>query len=158
MQSAPFPKFPNNPRCQNSRATMEPSIKLLAALVLLCAAVYKFFIYPAFLSPLSKIPAANFTARFSPLWMHYIRYTQQENETTYRLHKKHGPVVCTGPNELSVNCYDGLKTIYGGNFDKHDFYVRRFSNFGYVNSYLEILRNCKPVTLLTGRMKMDSSL
>lgn len=79
-------------------------------LVLSC--IYKFFVYPIFLSPLSKIPAANLVARISPLWLYWIRYKNVENQTIFKLHQAKGPIVRTAPRELSVNCFDGgLKTI-----------------------------------------------
>lgn len=104
-----------------------PAVAALAAVYLL---VHKYFIYPAFLSPLAKIPAANLTTRFSSLWLHYIRYTNQENKTTYELHKRKGPIIRIAPNELSVNCYEGgLRTIYSGGFEKNEWYSRRFTMF-----------------------------
>lgn len=109
------------------------TLYIVAALAVGAALVYKFLIYPSFLSPLSKIPAANFTAHFCPLWLEYIRLTGQENKTVYRLHDRLGPIVRMGPNELSVNCPEGLKTIYGGGFTKHEFYIRRFTVNGLVS-------------------------
>lgn len=104
----------------------------LPAFAFLVVVSYRLLIYPAILSPLSKIPAANFSARFSPLWINYIRFTHQENKTTYDLHMKLGPILRLGPNELSVNCYEkGVNAIYPGNFPKHEFYLNRFDVNGY---------------------------
>lgn len=48
----------------------------------------------------------------------------------YELHKRRGPILRIGPNELSVNCYEGgLRTIYAGGFEKHDFYLGRFKTY-----------------------------
>jgi hypothetical protein len=95
--------------------------------------LWKFVLYPTFFSPLAKIPAANWHARFCPLWSYYIKWANIENETTYQLHLKHGNIVRMGPSELSVNCYEGgLKTIYTGGFPKTDFYKNRFTNYGCV--------------------------
>lgn len=45
----------------------------------------------------------------------------QNNRTVHAAHQKHGPIVRLGPNELSVNCVDGgIRTIYAGGFEKHD--------------------------------------
>lgn len=124
--------FPNN-KCLGAlcskMAISAPT--LLALLVLVAALIYQFIIHPIFLSPLSKIPSAHFTTPFSSLWILYIRYTNVENATLLRLHRAKGPILRLGPNEISVNCYEeGLKTIYGGNFDKTEFYPRRFANYG----------------------------
>jgi hypothetical protein len=109
-----------------------PLFVTIPAFALLVTISYKYLIYPATLSPLAKIPAANFSARFSPFWINYIRFTQQENKTTYDLHMKLGPIVLVGPNELSVNCYEkGVNAIYLGNFPKHKFYLNRFDVNGY---------------------------
>ncbi|KAK0610139.1 cytochrome P450 [Bombardia bombarda] len=107
----------------------------LAALGLL-AAVYKLIIYPSLLSPLAKIPAARWHARFSPLYSYYIKWANIENRTVDKLHKKYGPVIRLGPNELSVNCYEGgIKTIYMGNFPKTDWFYNRFGNYGTQNLF-----------------------
>lgn len=91
---------------------MTVSVAILGCGVLVVLAVYKVFLYPVFLSSLAKIPAANFSARFSPLWINYIRWANLENNTLYQLHQRLGPIVRLGPNELSVDCYEGgLKTI-----------------------------------------------
>lgn len=92
---------------------------------------YKLLLEPLFVSPLSNIPSANFTAHITPFWIYYVRYTNTENQTLYELHKKKGPILRLAPNELSINCYEqGLKTVYTGGFEKTDFYIRRFGNFG----------------------------
>ncbi|KAK0640215.1 Cytochrome P450 monooxygenase azaI [Lasiodiplodia hormozganensis] len=105
---------------------------LVGAAVL--AALYRYVLYPAFFSPLAKIPAANFSARFSNLWLRYIRYFEIENRTVYALHAKHGPIVRLGPNELSINCVEeGIKTIYPS-FPKTAFYSQ-FDFFGHTNAF-----------------------
>ena len=45
----------------------------------------------------------------------------QNNRTVHAAHLKYGPVVRLAPYELSVNCVDaGIRTIYAGGFEKHD--------------------------------------
>ena len=106
---------------------------IVSFLILFTSFIYRYVIYPAFISPLSEIPAANWTAKICPLWIYWIRYMNIEHQTILKLHQEKGSIVRIGPNELSVNCYlGGIKTIYGGGFPKHDFYARRFTNYGYV--------------------------
>lgn len=113
-------------------------VTLLLASVLV-AIVYRYLVYPAFLSPLSKVPAANFSARLSLAWISYIRYRNAENRTVLALHAKHGPIVLLGPNELSINSYEGgLKTVYGGGFIKTDFYPLQFQFYGYALSFINV--------------------
>ncbi|EKG11004.1 Cytochrome P450 [Macrophomina phaseolina MS6] len=99
-------------------------------------ALYKYLVYPAFLSPLAKVPAANFCTRISTLWISYIRWRNVENRAVLALHAKHGPIVLLGPNEVSINCYEGgLKTVYGGGFAKTDFYPLQFAFYGVPNMF-----------------------
>lgn len=105
---------------------------MLTLLVLAATAfiIYNYLIYPAFISPLSKIPAAHVTASWSPLWILWVRYTRVEVQTIHKAHLKHGPIVRLGPNEVSVNCVDGgLRTVYAGGFEKWSFYDQ-FDNYG----------------------------
>ncbi|WPB07674.1 uncharacterized protein RHO25_012335 [Cercospora beticola] len=86
-------------------------------------ALYKFLLYPLLLSPLARIPAVHPLAKISGLYMLWVRYWDCENAIVFAAHNKHGGVVRLGPNELSINCIeDGVKTVYGRNFDRHDFY------------------------------------
>lgn len=88
-------------------------------IALLLASIYKWLIYPAFFSPLSKIPNIHPVAAITSLWMLWIRFRNVENDTVFQAHKKHGPVVRLGPHEVSVNCVDdGIKTIYGKGLKK----------------------------------------
>ena len=95
------------------------------------AIVLYFLIYPAFFSPLSKlaIPNADPLAKYTPLWILWRRFTKRENKTPYEAHKKLGPIIRVAPNEISVNSLEGLRVIYGGNFDKHAWYPNVFSNY-----------------------------
>ena len=103
-----------------------------AALIVTISLLYKYVIYPRFLSPLSKVPNAHFTAPFTSLWILATRYKRLENRTLYVLHQKLGPVIRLGPKELSVNCVDnGIRTIYSGGFEKTDWYSNQFENFEY---------------------------
>ncbi|EOD44572.1 putative cytochrome p450 protein [Neofusicoccum parvum UCRNP2] len=116
-------------------------VSLLAdiAVAALLATIYRYIVYPAFLSPLAKIPAAHFSAHFSSLWLKYIRYHNIENRTVQALHEKYGPIVRLGPSELSINCYDeGLKTVYGGGFPKTTWYPLQFAFYGFTNMFTTI--------------------
>lgn len=107
-----------------------PLIPSIALFLLLFLATYKHIIHPFFLSPLSKIPAAHFTAHISHLWILWKRHQALENQTLLTAHKKLGPVIRLAPDELSVNCVeDGIRTIYSGGFEKHVWYPDLFSNY-----------------------------
>ncbi|GME37057.1 Cytochrome P450 [Neofusicoccum parvum] len=105
-----------------------------ALVILACIFLYRFIIHPAFVSPLSKVPAVQPTARYSSLWMNWQRYRHNELNTLFQAHQKHGPVVLVGPSEISINCVKGgLQTVYLGGFEKPDWYANLFVNFGMPN-------------------------
>lgn len=109
-----------------------PSVTLLAGVSLLLICIYKFVVYPAFLSPLSKIPNAHPTSPFSPAWIIWTRYRCNNNRATHAAHEKYGPIVRLAPNEISINCVDeGIRTVYAGGFEKHDWYPNQFASYGY---------------------------
>ncbi|KAJ9632143.1 hypothetical protein H2203_000545 [Taxawa tesnikishii (nom. ined.)] len=112
------------------------SVASTALLVLVALIVYRFMIYPAFVSPLSKIPPAHHTAAISPAWILWKRYSGNENVTVHAAHARFGPLVRLGPSEISVNCVDGgIRTVYGGGYEKGDWYSKMFANYGYHNMF-----------------------
>ncbi|KAI9643939.1 hypothetical protein NHQ30_007290 [Ciborinia camelliae] len=85
----------------------------------------------ALLSPLSQIPNAHFTAPCSRIWLLWHKRHHKEQKARYAAHQKYGPVIRIAPRELSVNCLeDGIKTIYGGGFEKGEWYSA-FPNYGH---------------------------
>ncbi|KAI1458082.1 cytochrome P450 [Annulohypoxylon moriforme] len=96
---------------------------------LLAGIIYQYVLYPSIISPLSKIPSAHWSCSISPIWILWARFKSRENRTLHAAHKQHGPVVRIGPTELSVNSIEGIKTIYQGGFDKHQWYSV-FNNYG----------------------------
>lgn len=111
----------------------------LTAVVLTLYAAYHLLVYPFFLSPLRHIPRAHWSVPIpylGALWILYQRSQSRNNATTYAAHLAHGPVVRLGPEEVSVNCYEGgLKTVYAGGYEKHEWYPRQFANFGVMNMF-----------------------
>jgi hypothetical protein len=108
-----------------------PVLSLLAGCTVLVFAIYKFVVYPAFLSPLAKIPNANFTSSISPAWILWNRFKARNNVTTYNAHRRYGPIIRLAPNELSINCVDGgLRTVYAGGMEKPSWYMDQFSTYG----------------------------
>jgi hypothetical protein len=84
---------------------------------------YYIIVRPFWNSSLDQIPNAHFTSPVSYLWILWIRFWDQERLVVNEAHLKHGPIVRLGPKDLSVSCYDnGIRVIYGGGFDKHEFY------------------------------------
>ncbi|KAI0836327.1 cytochrome P450 [Hypoxylon sp. FL0890] len=100
-----------------------------AIFTLVTVLIYQYILYPAIFSPLSKIPKAHWSCSISPAWILWARFKSRENRTLHAAHQQHGPVVRVGPNELSVNSIEGVKTIYQGGFEKHKWYSL-FDNYG----------------------------
>ncbi|KAI0834378.1 hypothetical protein F5Y06DRAFT_158346 [Hypoxylon sp. FL0890] len=89
----------------------------------------------AFLSPLSKIPNAHWSSGFSSAWILWHRWNGRELQRAVEAHRKRGPILRLGPNDLSVSCYEeGIRKIYGGGFDK-PVYFDFFSYYGTSNSF-----------------------
>ncbi|KAK4145219.1 cytochrome P450 [Dichotomopilus funicola] len=98
----------------------------LAVFVLL---FYQYIIYPAVFSPLARIPNAQWSVPFSRIWILWVRYAHRENKTLHSAHRRLGPILRVGPNELSVSDLDGVRTVYQGGFGKPVWYSV-FNNYG----------------------------
>ncbi len=71
-----------------------------------------YVVYYRYLSPLAKIPGP-FTATLSRTWLLWHSWKGDMHRTMIDLHKKHGKLIRTGPNELSVADLAAIKRIYG---------------------------------------------
>ncbi len=103
---------------------------LVAGVILLLLA-YRYIIYPYILSPLAKIPNAHWSAPVSRFWILGIRHGRRENRTLHAAHRRLGPVIRVGPEELSVDDVDGVRTVYQAGFEKPVWYSV-FDNYGQV--------------------------
>lgn len=102
-----------------------------AATILFLLLVYRGIIFPVFLSPLSKIPNAHWSAPVSPSWILWKRFKDLNNRTIHAAHERLGPVIRLAPSEISINCVDGgIKSVYTGGFEKHEWYPRVFGAYG----------------------------
>ncbi|KAK3111851.1 hypothetical protein LTR53_012483 [Teratosphaeriaceae sp. CCFEE 6253] len=108
-----------------------PIIPTLAIAFLALLAIYRFIVYPVFLSPLSRIPSAHWSAPISRLWILYYRNREEETPTVHAAHQRLGPIVRIAPNDISVNSVDGgIRSVYAGGYEKGDWYRNIFSNYG----------------------------
>lgn len=112
------------------------TIILLAPVALLLQVVVSYL-----RNPVRKIPAAHPLAPFTSLWISSIRWRKIENATIKAAHDRLGPIVCLGPNEISVNCVKGgIRDVYAGGFEKRDpksgyNWYGFFTNFGNDNMF-----------------------
>ncbi|KAF4983349.1 hypothetical protein FDECE_17319 [Fusarium decemcellulare] len=96
--------------------------------------LYVYIVYPAFLSPLSRIPAAHWTCHISSFWVLAARKLRRENKSLYHAHQRLGSVVRVGPHEVSVDGFEGVRAIYQGGFEKGHWYSV-FDNYGVPNMF-----------------------
>jgi hypothetical protein len=100
----------NLPLHQKPRSTRMLPIVLISAVALLAHLLYKYILYPGFISPFSKVPRAHYSVAFTSIW---IRWKRPEGtnaiQTILAAHKNHGPIVRLSPDELSVASLDGLR-------------------------------------------------
>ncbi|KAE8396606.1 cytochrome P450 [Aspergillus alliaceus] len=114
-------------------------IVAISAIALAIALCYKCIIYPTFLSPLSKIPNAHWSVPISPVWMLWKRFRSQNNRTIHAAHARLGPIVRLSPSEISINCVEGgIKSVYTGGYEKHEWYPRVFGSLGTVSMFTMI--------------------
>jgi len=110
---------------------MSVSLTSLVALAIAAIVIYKTIVYPSFISPLAKIPHAHWSVSISPFWMLWKRFRMQNNRTIQAAHERLGPIVRLGPSEISINCVEGgIKSVYTGGFEKHEWYPRVFGSLG----------------------------
>jgi hypothetical protein len=96
---------------------------LAVLFALLSTTFYTYLLYPAYISPLSKIPSAHPLCVVTSLWIIWARFHDREIQVVDAAHKRLGSVVRLGPNEVSVNCIDGgIRTVHGGGFEKPKWY------------------------------------
>jgi hypothetical protein len=100
-----------------------------AVIAIVASLTYRYVIYPAVFSPLARVPSAHWSAPFSRLWILWIRFVHRENRTLHSAHRRLGSVVRVGPNELSINDFDSVRTVYQGGFSKPPWYSV-FDNYG----------------------------
>ncbi len=98
-------------------------------LILLPTLYATHLIQKALLSPLCRIPVAHPTASISRLWIIFQTLLTRRNAVIHEAHRKHGPVVRLGPNEVSINSATSIKKIYTGGFEKDPWYLN-FLNYG----------------------------
>lgn len=100
-----------------------PTMYILISLLTPVLLSLSYVIYLRVLSPLSSIPGP-FFASLSRLWLLKHSWDGDMHRTMITLHAKHGKLVRTGPDEVSVSDLTAIKKIYGAGtkFRKSDWY------------------------------------
>lgn len=85
-----------------------PDVLILISVV----AVAGYVLYERFLAPCAGIPGP-FFASLSRWWMIKHSLDGDMNRVMIQLHEKYGPLVRTGPSELSISDLSAIRKIYG---------------------------------------------
>ncbi|KAF2672410.1 cytochrome P450 [Microthyrium microscopicum] len=114
------------------------SVIIILTVTIFLSLLYTYILHPAFFTPFSKVPFAHPTSSISSLWITWKRRQGHEVRTIHKAHQQLGPVVRLGPNEVSVNSLDGLRKIYAGSWDRHEWFlqVRAFGEVPNLSSML----------------------
>ncbi len=115
--------------------------------------LYHRIIYPAFASPLSKLPAAHPTAHISDTWISRRRQTGRESRSIFAAHQRAGPIVRLGPNEVSITSHESLRKVYYGGYTRTD-WVLPFRNYNETHNLVTMIDPRKHAT----RRRMLSQL
>jgi hypothetical protein len=101
--------------------TSNPAVAV--AILLTGYSIYHYIIYPIFLSPLSKLPAAHISSYLLPSWIWHKRRIGYESRSIFAVHQQKGPIVLLAPGEVSVASLNGLRQIYTGGFERTDWFL-----------------------------------
>lgn len=87
--------------------------------------IWKYFVYPVWVSPLASVPAVHPLATVTSLWIQWQRFRGREFEVIIASLEKKGPYVRLGPSEIALSSKQDMNHVYGvgkHNFDKHPSY------------------------------------
>ncbi|KAL6831653.1 cytochrome P450 [Trichoderma camerunense] len=112
---------------------------LLGVYALLFVLLTIYIANKVYLSPLSKIPASHWSARFSPIWSLWVRYRGTELSELVKAHRKHGPIVQVGPHDISISSYQGgIRKVYDAGFGKPSQFYSFFNYYGNQNAFTSL--------------------
>jgi hypothetical protein len=108
---------------QSEASDLWPSFLLQNVFILPIILILSYIVYQRYISPLSSIPGP-LNASLNRVFLTYHSWIGDMHRTMISLHKKHGSLVRTGPNEVSVSDLSAIKKIYGAGskFRKSDWY------------------------------------
>jgi hypothetical protein len=87
--------------------------------------IWRYIVYPLFLSPLASVPAASPIARFSTLWIEWQRLRGTDFQSISAAFAAKGSYVLVSPREIALNDIDAVNCVWGAgsaDFDKHPSY------------------------------------
>lgn len=105
-------------------------ISVLAAIGLVLLVAYHYLIAPVLHGHLSHIPGP-WLAKITTLQLGWYDLRLVRNDQIYEWHKKYGPIICIGPNEVSVSTLEDTQQVYSSTtrWEKSD-YFDHFMGYG----------------------------
>ncbi|CAG1988123.1 unnamed protein product [Fusarium graminearum] len=108
--------------------------RIICTLLVLVASIA---IYRLYFHPLAHVPGPRFAA-ISSVWHAYNARNGRMAYLGKTLHRRYGPVVRVGPNEVWFNTKEAFHAIYssGSGYEKSDFYLATALNKPYIDWHL----------------------
>ncbi|KAJ5179370.1 cytochrome p450 domain-containing protein [Penicillium capsulatum] len=105
-------------------------VSVLAAIGLALLIAYHYLIAPVLHGHLSHIPGP-WLAKITTLQLGWYDLRLVRNDQIYEWHKKYGPIICIGPNEVSVSSLEDTQQVYSSTtrWEKSD-YFDHFMGYG----------------------------
>ncbi|KAH8599797.1 cytochrome P450 [Bisporella sp. PMI_857] len=100
-----------------------------------------FHIIRSYRYPVSRLPGPLYS-KLTGFWLIIHEFVGNRRLYIHNLHKRHGPVVCLGPNEVSFTGLDAIKEIYldgGSGYDKTELYTL-FMQFGFRTMFSTLVK------------------
>jgi hypothetical protein len=111
----------------------------LPALVLAGFLLYRYLLYPAFFSPLAKIPTPHPLAGVLKFWLKSTERRGCQARSILKAHRAKGPILRVEPNHVHVASLDGLRVVFHvGRFDRTDYFLP-FQNYGGTTNMLSMM-------------------
>lgn len=131
----------------------EPSGTVIVSLV---TAYILYLVIAAQFNPLKKCPGPWYTL-YSKIPILVIFWRDARNQYVHSLHKRYGPIVRLGPDEVSICDPKDVSKVYLGNFDKSRFYAQ-FGNYGAPNLFCMLTKepHVKLRKLMTGFYRKET--
>lgn len=114
---------------------------LEASIVVITLTNILFRVRKIYKSPLRQIPGPRCSI-FTEIWLIIQEFAGNRRLYIHELHKKYGPVVRLGPNEVSFISADAVKEIYaaeGSGYEKTELYTL-FMQFGVRTMFSSLLK------------------
>jgi Cytochrome P450 len=122
-----------------SLLTMPLHTAALPALALVGFLLYRYLLYPAFFSPLARIPTPHPLASVVRFWLDAKERSGCQARSLVAAHRRLGPIIRVEPNHVHTASLDGLRVVFHvGRFERTDFF-QPFRNYNGTHNMLTMM-------------------